>query len=67
MQRLCCCFTNAVLVSRLPKKQRCQCSAHPARNRKRNQMKQFPTSQDVSTIRAAAADASRRYCAELLS
>jgi hypothetical protein len=30
-------------------------------------MKQFPTSQDVSMPRTAAADALRRYCAELLS
>lgn len=29
-------------------------------------MKQLSTSQDVSTIRTAAADASRLYCIELL-
>jgi hypothetical protein len=32
---------------------------------KRNSMKQFLTSQDVSTPRTAAANAARRYCAEL--
>jgi hypothetical protein len=33
--------------------------------RKRNSMKQFLTSQDMSTTRAAAADASHAYGAEL--
>jgi hypothetical protein len=68
MQRLCCRFAHAVVVSRLPKNQPlANARAHPASNRTRNPMKQFTTLQVVSTIRAAAADASRRYCAELPS